>query len=191
MKVLVAYALRKEMVNINWPGVEVIPIVTGEGKACAALELMRALLKERPDHVINIGTAGTFHHSVGDIVVPKHFFDRDLSTTHLPGVEYNFQPDETNFAGFPSIINGCVCNRSFTISTGDNFITSGSKDQADVVDMESFAMLQACRRENVPFCAIKYVTDVIGSNSVTHWQNQLQDARQALERYFQNYCIKR
>ena len=48
MKVLVAYALRKEMVNINWPGVEVIPIVTGEGKACAALELMRALLKEPP-----------------------------------------------------------------------------------------------------------------------------------------------
>ena len=78
MKVLVAYALRKEMVNINWPGVEVIPIVTGEGKACAALELMRALLKERPDQVINVGTAGTFHLSVGDIVVPKHFFDRDL-----------------------------------------------------------------------------------------------------------------
>ena len=33
MKVLIAYALRKEIVNINWPGVGVIPIVTGGGNS--------------------------------------------------------------------------------------------------------------------------------------------------------------
>ena len=34
------------------------------------------------------------------------------------------------------------------------------------------------------FISVKYVTDIIGQNSVKHWEDKLADARQGLSHYF-------
>ena len=51
--------------------------------------------------------------------------------------------------------------------------TAGIGIEGDVVDMESFALAFVCQQMNIPFFSIKYVTDVIGKNSIKEWEDKL------------------
>ncbi|KAA3981204.1 nucleosidase, partial [Bacteroides ovatus] len=51
-------------------------------------------------------------------------------------------------------------------------------------DMEAYAQAFVCRSKEIPFISVKYVTDIIGQNSVKHWEDKLADARQGLSHYF-------
>ena len=83
MKIVVTFAIEEEVIDVPLKDAFIVPIVTGIGKANAAFSLTRAVLLEKPDMVLNIGTAGTQKHSVGDVFVCDHFIDRDLSSTFL------------------------------------------------------------------------------------------------------------
>ena len=50
--------------------------------------------------------------------------------------------------------------------------------------MEAFAQAIVCKEYNIPFIAVKYVTDLIGQNSVKHWEGKLADARKELGEWF-------
>lgn len=187
--ILLAFALPDEFVDIEISGCETKPVLTGVGKACSAIRLTRALLDLRPSLVINIGTAGTFNLHVGDIVVSSHFIDRDFCRLKLPGLEY----EKTGSAGIlsgklPSLIDSHeVWNERFTVSTGDDFVTNAESAEGDVVDMEAYAEALACEEQGVPFVSVKYVSDVVGQNSVEIWQDKLSAARNALDHYFKTY----
>ncbi len=75
------------------------------------------------------------------------------------------------------------------ISTGDNFVTEKEQAHGDVVDMEAFAMAWVCRMQKIPFISIKFVTDVIGDNSIDIWEDRLASARKGLAEYFERYRI--
>ena len=64
---------------------------------------------------------------------------------------------------------------------GGYFLTELSDVSGDVVDMEAYAQALVCRAKNVPFISVKYVTDIIGQNSVKHWENKLADAGRGWE----------
>lgn len=187
--VLLLFALQEEVVDINMPVYNVIVVVTGTGKANAAMMTMKAVLSYRPSLIINVDTAGTFNHHVGDIIVSNHFVDRDLMCLQLPGVVFDKISDAgTIVRRLPSIVDGMeVTDVHFVISTGDDFVTSLEKRRGDVVDMESFAEASVCGEEGVPFFAVKYITDIVGRNSINHWGNKLADARRSLETYFASY----
>ena len=72
-----------------------------------------------------------------------------------------------------------VCN------TGDSFLTELLDVQGDVVDMEAYAQAMVCRAKEVPFISVKYVTDIIGQNSVKHWEDKLADARKGLGEFLE------
>ena len=76
-----------------------------------------------------------------------------------------------------------VCN------TGDTFLTELSDVKGDVVDMEAYAQAWVCRTKNTPFIAVKYVTDIIGQNSVKHWEDKLADARKGLGAFFESISV--
>ena len=59
-----------------------------------------------------------------------------------------------------------------------------NETDGDVVDMEAYAQAQVCRELGIPFLAVKYVTDIVGQNSVKHWEDKLADARRDLTAYF-------
>ena len=61
------------------------------GKVKAAFHLAEAIRQVEPDIVINMGTAGTIHHKVGDIFVCRHFIDRDMQK--LAGLGLSYQLD--------------------------------------------------------------------------------------------------
>lgn len=192
MKTLLAvFALKEEEIDLSVPNIMVETVLTGVGKTQAAGTLALAIRDIHPHFVLNIGTVGTYRHRQGDILVARHFIDRDM--THLPisnaARDINMTPSSFGFF-LPSIINGEESFDPVTINTGDNFVTSEDEDLGcDAVDMEAFAEAWVCRKAGVPFLSVKYVTDILGQNSIDIWADRLRHAREALSTYFHNHSI--
>lgn len=188
MKILVTYAVQGEFTELKFPGmregdeVQVGYLRTGIGKVKSAYYLTEAIGRLQPDLVINMGTVGTVGHRVGDIFVCRHFVDRDMEKVKDLGVEHEIDTaallEEKGYCRHWKAAGG-VCN------TGDSFLTELLAVTGDVVDMEAYAQAWVCRAKGVPFVAVKYVTDVVGQNSVKHWEDKLADARRALGAFFE------
>lgn len=180
LKILVTYAVQGEFTEIKWPDVEVYYVRTGIGKVKSAFHLSEAIQQVKPDIVINQGTAGTINHQVGDVFVCRHFVDRDMHKMTGLGMEYRIDSSELLAArGF------CQhWTESATCNTGDSFLTELTDIEGDVVDMEAYAQAFVCRAKEIPFISVKYVSDVIGQNSVKHWEDRLEDACAGLSHFF-------
>lgn len=165
MKILVTYAVQGEFTELKFPGligeeeVQVGYLRTGIGKVKSAFYLTEAINRAQPDLVVNVGTAGTVRHQVGDIFVCRHFVDRDMQ--RLKGFDMECEIDSAEL----------------------------SDVKGDVVDMEAYAQAWVCRTKNTPFIAVKYVTDIIGQNSVKHWEDKLADARKGLGAFFESISV--
>lgn len=187
MRILVTYAVQGEFTELKFPGligeeeVQVGYLRTGIGKVKSVFYLAEAISSAQPDLVVNVGTAGTVRHQVGDILVCRHFIDRDMQKL----TDFDMEC-EINSAELLARKGYClhwqgegICN------TGDTFLTELSDVKGDVVDMEAYAQAWVCRTKNTPFIAVKYVTDIIGQNSVKHWEDKLADARKGLGEFFE------
>ncbi|ERI85538.1 hypothetical protein HMPREF1981_01610 [Bacteroides pyogenes F0041] len=178
-KILVTYAVQDEFVEIKWPDAEPYYVRTGIGKVKAAYHLSEAIRQVEPDLVLNIGSAGSVNHRVGDVFVCRRFVDRDMQKLSAFGLEWEIDTsallEEKGFCR-DWTENG-VCN------TGDGFLTELSEVAGDVADMEAYAQAFVCRARQIPFVSVKYVTDIIGRNSVKHWEDKLADARRGLSHY--------
>lgn len=188
MKILMTYAVQAEMTELKFPGmigdkeVHVGYLRTGIGKVKSAHHLTDALSQVSPDLVINVGTAGSIHRKVGEIVVCRHFVDRDMQKVSELGLEC-----EIDSSALLSEKGYCThWDNEGTCNTGDSFITELQEVTGDVVDMEAYAQAFVCQAMGVPFISVKYVTDIIGQNSVKHWEDKLADARKGLTNFFEN-----
>jgi len=183
-KILVTYAVNDEYIPIALKGYDLKFVHTGIGKTKSAMNLTEAICIEKPYLVLNIGSAGTLLHAIGDIFVCRRFIDRDFQSVGLPGIEYeiDFEPvlsaDKLTENWLSDNQKPGTCN------TGDSFVTQAENIDGDVVDMEAYAQAVVCRQFDLPFISVKYVTDIIGQNSVKHWQDKLSDARKGLEKWF-------
>ena len=94
MRILVTYAVQGEFTELKFPGligeeeVQIGYLRTGVGKVKSAFYLSEAISHAQPDLVVNVGTAGTIRHRVGDIFVCRHFVDRDMQKLVELGMEY-------------------------------------------------------------------------------------------------------
>ena len=185
MRILVTYAVQGEFTELKFPGligeeeVQVGYLRTGVGKVKSAFYLSEAISHAQPDLVVNVGTAGTIRHRVGDIFVCRHFVDRDMQKLAGLGIEC-----EIDSAALLEAKGYCRhWTENGTCNTGDSFLTELTHVSGDVVDMEAYAQAFVCRAKEIPFISVKYVTDIIGQNSVKHWEDKLADARQGLSNY--------
>lgn len=186
IRILVTYATQGEFVEIPFPSVlegkevQVGYLRTGIGKVKSAFHLTKALGTVRPHLVLNVGTAGTVSHRVGDILVCRRFVDRDLSKVNGLEVDCRIEalplPDHSPLFGWWP--GNALCN------TGDSFLTAFEGVEGDVVDMEAYAQAFVCRALSVPFVSVKFVTDILGQNSVEQWADKLADARSGLRSFF-------
>ncbi len=142
--------------------------------------MAEAIRQVEPDIVINMGTAGTIHHKVGDIFVCRHFIDRDMQK--LAGLGLSYQLDTSALLEQKGFCKHWT--ESATCNTGDSFLTELTDIEGDVVDMEAYAQAFVCNSKEIPFISVKYVSDVIGQNSVKHWEDKLADARTGLSHFF-------
>jgi adenosylhomocysteine nucleosidase len=183
-RVLVTYAVDGELIELNLPGAECCFVRTG---MMSAFSVAEAITKFEPDVVMNIGTAGTLSHRVGDVMVCRRFIDRDMHRLADLGLEW--QIDTTG-----ALSDGGLCTEwgeTAVCNTGDSFMTDTADAAAggDVIDMEAYAQAYVCRERGVPFVAVKFVTDVIGQNSVKLWEEKLADARKGLAAFFSDKTL--
>lgn len=185
-KILISFALPEEKPDFA-ANESVRVITTRVGKANATYKLTKNIVDFKPDIVVNAGTSGTVKWNVGDIVVARRFYDRDLAPLTIEGVVSEIEVGEA--LHIPSIIEKREAFGDFTVNTGDDFVTDLSNVVGDVIDMEGFAQAMVCKEENIPFVSVKYITDIIGQNSVKVWNEKLADARNALCDYFNKYVF--
>lgn len=179
MKILVTYAFDEEVLPFDLKGHELTFLKTGMGKVLSAFNLTKTLCEDKYDLVLNVGTAGTLNHNVGDIFVCRRFVDRDMEKIDMPGVCSDIAfPDKVGVNLLDDYGKTGICN------TGDSFVTKVGHFKGDVIDMEAFAQAQVCKELDVRFVAVKYVTDIIGQNSGEIWLDKLRDAREALKGFF-------
>lgn len=183
-RLLAAFALPEEVIPVELPGFEVIPVLTRISKPYAAATLAKAVADYQPVGIINIGTAGTQKHHIGDILVSTRFVDRDLRRQQFTSVSAEIRSTSPLPYALPSVVDSKRKDGDYVVNTGDDFVTAAEQVEGDVIDMEAFACAAVAEAFGLPFVAVKYVTDIVGQNSMAAWEARLADARSALTAYF-------
>lgn len=185
--ILTTFAVKEEIIELTIPNAEVHTALTDIGKIAAVGNLMKKLYEYKPDYVLNIGTAGTLNHNVGDIIVSQDYVDRNYQK--LGALHMDWQISDTFGTNkLPSVIGGEERFDRFVVNTGDDFVTTGDEIEGDIVDMEGYAQAWACRELHIPLLSVKYVTDILGQNSVKQWEEKLAEARKGLTAFFEKYA---
>ncbi len=186
--ILALFAVSEEKFDIKIPGYKVVHVEIGIAKASAAMNTMKAIMTYKPDYVMLIGSSGSKTLSIGDIVVSTHFIDRNFESTHFPGLVCDVRALEGFPIHLPSFVKGTLCE-DYIVNTGDDFVTDDKPFTGHVCDMETFAVNMVCLAEHLPFVAVRYVTDIIGQNSVKLWQEKLSEMREAMKTYFDEVVV--
>jgi adenosylhomocysteine nucleosidase len=140
------------------------PLMTGVGPVEAAVELTAALASlvtqgSRPDIIVSLGSAGSRILEQTGIYQAISVSYRDMDASPL-----GFPKGATPFLDLPAIvplplrIPGIA---EATLSTGANIVTGAAYDaiDADMVDMETFAVLRAAQKFGVPLIALRGISD--------------------------------
>lgn len=160
----------------------VVACCGGVGKVNAAMATQLFIDLYRPDLLINVGVAGCFEDvPIGTLVLAEKFMQHDVDTTavgdpigmvstvekvEFPTAELEKAKSAMDRTGRPYRVGG--------VATGEWFATKGDRARwiAEtfhplLVEMEGGAAAQVCLRNDVPFMALKSVSDcVLGDHSI-------------------------
>lgn len=140
------------------------PLITGVGPVEAAVGITSALERlaaagTPPDLVISLGSAGSARLEQTEVYQASSVSYRDMDASAL-----GFEKGATPFLDLPIVVQMPVAVPdvpSASLSTGAN-IVSGDAWQgidADMVDMESFAILRACHHLDIPLVGLRGISD--------------------------------
>lgn len=155
------------------------PVMTGVGPVEAAVAVTRALADAKighglPDLVVSLGSAGsaTLEHTGVYQAISVSY--RDMDATAL-----GFGRGVTPFLDLPAVlplepqIPGIAPAR---LSTGANVVSGVGYEaiDADMVDMESFAVLRACQSFGVPLVVLRGISDGVSElMGIADWTRDL------------------
>lgn len=148
------------------------PLMCGVGPVEAAVNVTRALAGERPDAVVSLGSAGSRTLEQAEVFQIATVSYRDMDASPL-----GFEKGRTPFLDLPAEVElphrveGIPAVR---LSTGGNIVSGAAYDaiDADMVDMESFALLRACMAFDVPLIGLRGVSD--GAGDLHHYDDWTQ-----------------
>ncbi|WP_245429053.1 5'-methylthioadenosine/S-adenosylhomocysteine nucleosidase [Phyllobacterium phragmitis] len=140
------------------------PLMTGVGPVEAAVALSSSLASmaasgSLPDLVVSLGSAGSRSLEQAEVYQATSVSYRDIDASPL-----GFEKGRTPFLDLPAIVP-LPCRipgiRQATLSTGGNIVSGAAYDgiAADMVDMETFAILRACQRFAVPLIGLRGISD--------------------------------
>lgn len=140
------------------------PLITGVGPVEAAAATGGALAMLRhggllPDLVVTLGSAGSRSLDHAEVYQVSRVAYRDMDASPL-GVPRGVTPflDEPAVLELPHRITGVP---EASLSTGGAIISGAAYDaiEAEMVDMETFAVLRAARRFGVPLVGLRGISD--------------------------------
>ena len=150
------------------------PLMTGVGPVEAAVRTgaVLARLGEQgimPDLIVSLGSAGSRRLEQAEIYQAKSVSYRDMDASPL-----GFDRGVTPFLDLPAVVDlphRVPDIREATLSTGANIVSGAAYDaiEADMVDMETFAVLRAASAFDVPLVALRGISD--GAADLHHIDN--------------------
>lgn len=154
---------------------------SNEGKVNSAICTQTLILNFNVSQIINVGVAGGISPKleIGGVAISKDTVEFDLDTTALGyklgytfGIESVYVECEKNI--YEKIYN--ISKKQFntvigTIGSSDTFISNENKKEflknnfnnLIAVDMETASINHVCKINNVPFCAIRAISDITKS----------------------------
>ena len=162
------------------------PLITGVGPVEAAAATAEALESLRaggalPDLIVSLGSAGsrTLEHARVYRVSQVGYRDMDASVLGFP-------KGETPFLGLPAVLplaGGPAALPTARLATGASVVSGAAYDavDADMVDMETFAVVRAAARFGVPVMGLRGVSDGrTDLSALEHWTDALAEIDQRL-----------
>ena len=155
-------------------------LVTGVGKTAAAAATAAALADDRPELVVNIGTAGALRPGHAGLHLPSTALNHDISAELLASL------------GIPTDDAIEIPDGDGTVlATGDTFVTDPvARDElarrAHLVDMEGFAVAYACRRAGVGVRLVKSVSDEADASALD-WATAVDASARELGRWLREH----
>lgn len=146
------------------------PLITGVGPVEAAIAVTRALsLAEQngvlPQLVASVGSAGSRRLEQCGLYQASSVAYRDMDASPL-----GFAKGQTPFLDLPPVLPLTTLPGlpTATLSTGANIVSGAAYDgiDAEMVDMETYAILRACQAFGVPLLALRGISD--GAAELAH-----------------------
>jgi adenosylhomocysteine nucleosidase len=140
------------------------PLMTGVGPVEAAIVLTRTLAAlehagDLPQLVVSLGSAGSAKLEQTEVYQVTSVSYRDMDASPL-----GFEKGRTPFLDLPAVIDmplriPGVAEAS--LSTGGNVVSGAAyaNIDADMVDMETFAILRVCQGFNLPLIGLRGISD--------------------------------
>jgi adenosylhomocysteine nucleosidase len=152
------------------------PFMTGIGPVEAAIATTRALAERRdslPSLVVSLGSAGSQRLEQCGIYQASSVTYRDMDASPL-----GFAKGQTPLLDLPVILPlpTIAALRTATLSTGANVVSGSGYNgiAAEMVDMETYAVLRACQSFGVPLLAVRGISDGISElEHLAHWTQYL------------------
>jgi adenosylhomocysteine nucleosidase len=148
-----------------------IPLMTGVGPVEAGVVLgaelgKRAAARRLPDLIVSLGSAGSRSLEQTEVYQAVFVSYRDMDASPL-----GFEKGMTPFLDLPAIIplpHRIPGIKEASLSTGAGIISGEAYASiaADMVDMETFAVLRACQLFGVPLIALRGISD--GAANLRH-----------------------
>jgi adenosylhomocysteine nucleosidase len=149
----------------------IVPLMTGVGPVEASIVTTKALLAldaagTLPDLVVSLGSAGSARLEQTQVYQASSVAYRDMDASPL-----GFEKGATPFLNLPAVVDlplripGIA---TASLSTGGNIVSGAAYDgiDADMVDMETFAVMRVCHMFNRPLIGLRGISD--GKSELTH-----------------------
>lgn len=140
------------------------PLFTGVGPVEAGVKLGIALARlehagRAPDLVVSLGSAGSRVLEQTEVYQAVSVSYRDMDASAL-----GFEKGRTPFLDLPAVVDlpfRIPGVKEATLSTGANIVSGSAYDAiaADMVDMETFAVLRACHAFSIPLIGLRGISD--------------------------------
>ena len=130
-------------------------VVSGVGKTAAAVATAQALAERDTSDlvVLNVGTTGALRDGLSGLYLPSEVVNHDINADAVRAL--GLDPQETlHVEGGDGTV----------LASGDVFVTDPVvrrrlAERADLVDMEAYGVVYACREYGVPVRVVKHVSD--------------------------------
>ena len=142
----------------------ITPLMTGVGPVEAAVSLALALAGLEgsaglPDLVVSLGSAGSARLEQAEVYQAVSVAYRDMDASPL-----GFEKGATPFLDLPVVVDlplRIPGVKEASLSTGANIVSGAAYETiaADMVEMETFAILRACQAFHVPLIGLRGISD--------------------------------
>lgn len=167
--------------------------VCGIGKVAAATGVFALAKAFKPDAIINAGIAGGLGVTPrGAAVIARKVWQHDFDTTAAgdePGL-FAGECDERLSERLAAATQGIAG----TVATGDVFVADATRAEriarmfgASACDMECAGALEAAKALEIPFAAVKYISDGADSGAGEDYSDALGSLAEKLARDAENY----